>query len=100
MQDTLSPEQKKEIRDACKALSLGIRFRGGCPNCYSDAIAALWHTMKGGKVKTDSGNYYFLGTRGTYLHSRSLGQVRLDEHTPDSIIEMANIPSLYEKINN
>lgn len=99
LQDVLSPDHKKEIRDACKEAGITIKFKSGCPNCYSDALVALWHSMKKEGILTDSGNYRFMGNRTTYLIGRDY-RLQLNEHTPDSVIEMCNDHTLYVKVDN
>lgn len=84
MQDVLTPENKSEIREACRDLGIKITFKTKCSSCYQDAIVQLWHKMSDGGIVTDSGKYIFTGTRTEYLHPY---RIPINQHTPDAIIE-------------
>ena len=81
--------EKKSVKRACKELGLDVNLRGGCPDCWRDAVILI--AVKLG-IKTDTdgtrptaGGRYICHREGVWY--RQGARVRLTADTDERIID-------------
>lgn len=101
--DVLTSDERKEVRTACKEAGLEVKFRGGCANCYSDALILLAKhhgvTLAHSETATASGKYVFVGKEPIMWVRFGKGAERICGDSTDDIIEQfrAKCPKLFEE---
>ena len=88
-QGLFTPDEKKEVKRACKELGLDVYLHSGCPDCWRDA-AILIAVKLGIKTETDStrptaGGRYICHREGVWYRQGT--RVRLTADTDERIID-------------
>lgn len=90
--DCLTKDDKKVVRDMCKEAELPVTFKGGCPNCYADALILLANhygvvvSDSRPRTETKGGRWVYLKSKPTmWFHGKMV--TRMDAETSDEDIE-------------
>lgn len=84
-----TPDEKKEVRKAVKELELDVNLRGGCPDCWRDAVILIAVKLgvklgEADKGRLTAGGRYICIREGVWW--RNGQRVRLTADTDERLI--------------